>query len=279
MHWNKVNLKLFNSSTHLKHIQVYLDPKINFFAIKEVVLPFNKFPGTDILLGPEMRSTGEVMGIDKSFAKAYLKSQIAAGIKLPKKGTAFISVKGKDKNKKLLEICKIVDNLGIKIVATSGTAEFLLKNNIKVLDGCVIGKKGFGFFPVNGNNLRFPQIGIVLIDDNTEIGCGSTMVRGSLSNTIIGKNTYLDNQIHIAHNVKIGENCIIAGQVGFAGSSTLGNNVMIGGQAGISGHLKIGNNVQIGGGSGVIKNIPDNSKVMGYPAKDIKNFIREKNDR
>ena len=73
----------------------------------------------------------------------------------------------------------------------------------------------------------------------------------------------------------IGDNCIIAGQVGFAGSSTLGNNVMIGGQAGISGHLKIGNNVQIGGGSGVIKNIPNNSKVMGYPAKNLKNFIRE----
>ena len=151
----------------------------------------------------------------------------------------------------------------------------ILKNNIKVLDGCVVGKKGFGFFPNKGNNFRYPQIGIVIIEDNVEIGCGSTIDRGSLSNTIIGKNTYLDNQIHIAHNVKIGENCIIAGQVGFAGSSTLGNNVMIGGQAGISGHLKIGNNVQIGGGSGVIKNIPDNSKVMGYPAKDLKNFIRE----
>ena len=92
---------------------------------------------------------------------------------------------------------------------------------------------------------------------------------------MIGKNTFLDNQIHIAHNVKIGENCIIAGQVGFAGSSVIGNNVMIGGQAGISGHLKIGNNVQIGGGSGVIKDIPDNTKVMGYPAKSIKNFLRE----
>ena len=68
---------------------------------------------------------------------------------------------------------------------------------------------------------------------------------------------------------------MIAGQVGIAGSSTIGSNVMIGGQAGISGHLKIGNNVQIGGGSGVIKNIPDNSKVMGYPATDIKNFIKE----
>ena len=74
---------------------------------------------------------------------------------------------------------------------------------------------------------------------------------------------------------KIGENCIIAGQVGFAGSSVIGNNVMIGGQAGISGHLKIGNNVQIGGGSGVIRDIPDNTKVMGYPAKNLKNFLRE----
>ena len=151
----------------------------------------------------------------------------------------------------------------------------VLRNFIKVLDGCIIGKKGFGFFPLNGNNYRFPQIGIVLINDYSEIGCGSTIDRGSISNTIIGRNTYLDNQIHIAHNVKIGDNCIIAGQVGFAGSSILGNNVMIGGQAGISGHLNIGNNIKIGGGSGVIKDIPDNSRVMGYPAKDLKEFIKE----
>ncbi len=151
----------------------------------------------------------------------------------------------------------------------------LIKNNVSILDGCVIGKKGFGFFPSKNGNIRYPHIGIVIIEDNCEIGCGSTIDRGSLSNTIIGKNTFLDNQVHIAHNNKIGENCIIAGQVGFAGSSTLGNNVMIGGQAGVSGHLKVGNNVQIGGGSGVIKDVPDNSKVMGYPAKDLKRFIKE----
>ena len=151
----------------------------------------------------------------------------------------------------------------------------IIKNNVSILDGCVIGKKGFGFFPSKNGNIRYPHIGIVIIEDNCEIGCGSTIDRGSLSNTIIGKNTFLDNQVHIAHNNKIGENCIIAGQVGFAGSSTLGNNVMIGGQAGISGHLKVGSNVQIGGGSGVIKDIPENSKVMGYPAKDLKKFIKE----
>ena len=151
----------------------------------------------------------------------------------------------------------------------------IIKNKVNILDNCVIGKKGFGFFPDHKTNYRYPQIGIVIINDNSEIGCATTIDRGSMSNTVIGKNTYLDNQIHVAHNVKIGDNCIIAGQVGFAGSSTLGNNVMIGGQAGISGHLKIGNKVQIGGGSGVIKDIPDNSKVMGYPAKDLRNFIKE----
>ena len=81
--------------------------------------------------------------------------------------------------------------------------------------------------------------------------------------------------MHIAHNVTIGKNCIITAQVGFAGSSKLGDYVQVGGQAGVSGHINIGNNVKIGGGSGVIKNIPDNTKVMGYPAKDIRKFIKE----
>ena len=151
----------------------------------------------------------------------------------------------------------------------------IVENNVHILDGAVIGKKGFGFIPKSSKNIRYPHIGYVHIKKNSEIGCGSTIDRGSLSVTIIGENTYLDNQVHIAHNVKVGNNCIIAGQVGIAGSSVLGNNVIIGGQAGISGHLRIGNNVQIGGGSGVIKDIADNSKVMGYPAKDFKQFVRE----
>ena len=91
----------------------------------------------------------------------------------------------------------------------------------------------------------------------------------------IGNNSLIGIGAVILNNAKIGNNCIIAGQVGFAGSSTLGNNVMIGGQAGISGHLKIGSNVQIGGGSGVINDIPDNTKVMGYPAKNLREFIKD----
>ena len=152
----------------------------------------------------------------------------------------------------------------------------IIEDNVNILDGAIVGKKGFGFFPDKLSNHRYPHIGYVLIKKNSEIGSCSTVDRGSSSVTIIGENTFLDNQVHIAHNVKIGNNCIIAGQVGIAGSSVIGNNVMIGGQAGISGHLTIGNNVQIGGGSGVIKNIPDNSKVMGYPATNIKQFLKNK---
>ena len=150
----------------------------------------------------------------------------------------------------------------------------ILGNNIVIQDDCKIGLKGFGFIPLKEKNFKFPHIGRVLINDNVEIASGCTIDRGSVDDTEIGKNTYLDNQVHLAHNVKIGSNCMIAGQVGFAGSSTIGNNVSIGGQAGISGHLSIGNNVKIGGGSGVVKDIEDNQIVMGYPAVPFKDFIR-----
>ena len=172
-----------------------------------------------------------------------------------------------EKNVHIGDNCKIGSNTIIR--------NSIIRNNVSILDNCIIGKKGFGFFPNKKKNLRYPHIGIVIINEHCEIGCGATIDRGSMSNTEIGKNTFLDNQIHIAHNVKIGENTIIAGQVGIAGSSTIGDNVRIGGQAGISGHLKIGNNVDIAGGSGVIKDIPDNSRVMGYPAKNLREFLRE----
>ena len=150
----------------------------------------------------------------------------------------------------------------------------LIGNNVVIQDGCKIGLKGFGFIPINGKNIRMPHIGKVILKDNVELGSNCTIDRGSIDDTVIGINTFLDNQVHMAHNVKIGDNCMIAGQVGFAGSTTIGNNVSIGGQAGVSGHLKIGNNVKIGGGSGVVKNIEDGSIVMGYPAVPLKNFIK-----
>ena len=106
----------------------------------------------------------------------------------------------------------------------------ILGKNIMIQDGCKIGLKGFGFIPLKDNNFKFPHIGRVIIHDNVEIASGCTIDEGSVDDTEIGKNTYLDNQVHVAHNVKIGSNCMIAGWVGFAGSR-IGNNVSIGGSS------------------------------------------------
>ena len=167
--------------------------------------------------------------------------------------------------------CLIGSNVTIK--------NSIIGNEVVIQDGCKIGIKGFGFIPLKDKNFRFPHIGRVILKDNVELGANCTIDRGSIGDTIIGENTFLDNQVHMAHNVKLGKNCMIAGQVGFAGSSTIGDNVSIGGQAGVSGHLKIGNNVRIGGGSGVVKDIPNNTTVMGYPAVPLKEFLKkEKNN-
>jgi len=152
----------------------------------------------------------------------------------------------------------------------------LISNNVYIQDGSKIGVKGFGFIPNINKNIRTPHVGKVILEEGVEIGANSTIDRGSLSNTVIGRNTFLDNQVHVAHNVHIGKNCMIAGQVGFAGSSTIGDGVVIGGQAGISGHLKIGDNVKIGGGSGVVNDIPNNARVMGYPAIPLKDFAKQR---
>ena len=142
--------------------------------------------------------------------------------------------------------------------------------------GVVIGSDGFGFSPQkDGIYKKIPQTGIVMLGNNVDVGSNSTIDRATLGVTSIGNGVKLDNQIQIAHNVEIGENTVIAAQSGVAGSAKIGKNCVIGGQVGIAGHINIGDNVQIGGGSGVIKNIPSNSKVMGYPAKDIRKFLKE----
>jgi len=106
--------------------------KTSHFAVKEAVLPFNRFPGVDVLLGPEMRSTGEVIGLDDTFAKAFLKSQIAAGTHLPLKGNVFISVKNKDKVK-MVEPAKELIEMGYTVLATGGTASYLIDQGIEVI--------------------------------------------------------------------------------------------------------------------------------------------------
>ena len=152
----------------------------------------------------------------------------------------------------------------------------LLGDNIIIKSGTLIGQTGFGFNIEKKKRIKFPHIGRVIIENDVQIGSFCTIDRGSLTDTVIGEFTSIDNQVQIAHNVKIGNFCMIAAQSGIAGSTVIGNNVQIGGQTGISGHLSIGNNVKIGGKSGVISDIEDNQTVMGYPAKSIREFLTKK---
>ena len=150
----------------------------------------------------------------------------------------------------------------------------IISDNVKVYNGVRIGSEGFGFISSKTIFKKIPQLGRVIIEENVEIGCNSTVDRGSIGDTIISKNVMIDNLVHVGHNVKIGENTIIAAMTGISGSCEIGNNSMIGGQVGISGHLKIGNNVKIAAKSGVMKNIPDNTSVGGYPAVNIIDWHR-----
>ena len=157
----------------------------------------------------------------------------------------------------------------------------LIGNNVIISDNSSIGTSGFGFdFNKRGSQHLNPQIGIVIIEDNVNIGSCCTIDRGKIDSTYIGKNSMIDNMVHIAHNVIIGKNACIAAQTGISGSVVVGDNVTIGGQVGLAGHIKIGSNVVIAARSGVTKNIKDNSVVAGFPAVDIKewkkNIIRQR---
>ncbi len=140
--------------------------------------------------------------------------------------------------------------------------------------GVVIGSDGYGFAMHEGKHHKIPQIGIVRIEDDVEIGAGTTIDRAALGETVIGEGTKIDNLVMIGHNVKIGKHCLLVSQVGIAGSTELGDHVFVAGQSGFSGHLKIGHRVQVAAKSAVLEDVPDDTKVMGSPAMPFKEFAR-----
>lgn len=149
-------------------------------------------------------------------------------------------------------------------------------NNCIIHAGAVVGSDGFGFAPqADGSYKKIPQIGIVILEDDVELGANTTIDRATMGATIIHKGVKLDNLVQIAHNVEVGTNTVMAAQVGIAGSTKIGSQCMFGGQVGIAGHRHVGNKVIIGAQSGIPNDVKDGMEIMGYPAVPKVEFARQ----
>lgn len=165
----------------------------------------------------------------------------------------------------------------------------IINPNVTIYDGCQIGKNvtihagsvigadGFGFAPNTEGYEKIPQLGIVIIEDNVEIGANTCVDRSTMGQTVIHKGVKLDNLIQVAHNCEIGENTVMSAQVGMAGSTKIGAWCMVGGQAGFAGHIHVADKTMVGAQCGVINNTKGNGEnLIGSPAMDPKDFFKAK---
>jgi UDP-3-O-[3-hydroxymyristoyl] glucosamine N-acyltransferase len=140
--------------------------------------------------------------------------------------------------------------------------------------GAVIGADGFGFFQRDGINLKIPQVGEVIIEDDVEIGACSTIDRGRLEKTIVRQGSKIDNQVQIAHNVEVGAHSLISGQSAIGGSTKIGHHLVLGGQSGIRDNIKVGNNVTVAARGAVSTTTKNNAVLGGSPAIDFEKWRR-----
>jgi UDP-3-O-[3-hydroxymyristoyl] glucosamine N-acyltransferase len=162
----------------------------------------------------------------------------------------------------------------------------VIRPNVSVYDGTIIGKRvivhsgavlgsdGFGYVRDGNRHRKIPQLGVLEIEDDVEIGANVCIDRASLDKTTIRRGAKIDNLVQIGHNVTVGENSIMAAQVGIAGSSTVGSNVVLGGKVGVTDHVTIGDNVMAAGGTGITKNVSATSIVSGTPHMAHRDWLR-----
>ncbi len=170
---------------------------------------------------------------------------------------------------------RVVTGADCYIGAGACVTHALVGKDVIVHSGARIGQDGFGFAMSAEGHLKVPQIGRVIIGDDVEIGANSTIDRGSLSDTVVGEGTKIDNQVQIAHNVVIGRHCIIVAQSGIAGSSELGDFVVMGAHSGVLGHIKVGAGAQIAGMAHVKEDVQAGAKMGGTPARPFQDWARE----
>ncbi len=181
---------------------------------------------------------------------------------------------------------RIYPNVSISDGVTIGD-NTILYSNVSVYEGCkvganciihsgaVVGSDGFGFAEqASGSRAKIPQIGIVIIEDDVEIGANTAIDRSTMGSTVIKRGSKLDNLVQIGHNVVVGEDAVLCGQVGIAGSTKIGNKVILGGQVGVNGHIELGNGVMAAAQSGIAGKLKDGEIVMGSPAFPAREYQR-----
>ncbi|MBX3478597.1 MAG: UDP-3-O-(3-hydroxymyristoyl)glucosamine N-acyltransferase [Brevundimonas sp.] len=162
-----------------------------------------------------------------------------------------------------------------RIGALTSIGFALIGDRVRILAGARIGEAGFGAAWSSQGPIDIPQLGRVVIQDGVSIGANTCIDRGAYGDTVIGENSKIDNLVHIAHNCVIGRNALMAAFTGLAGTVTVGDNVMFGGRAGIGDHLSIGQGARIAAGAGVLADVPAGETWSGYPAKPIRQSLRE----
>jgi UDP-3-O-[3-hydroxymyristoyl] glucosamine N-acyltransferase len=280
---NNSEITFLNSASHLnyaknsKALTCLVSKKFKKYLKKEIIPLISEQPEIDFykvvnFFYPNSSIDNEF--VDNTEIKNKIKKNIFIGKNSLIDKTAEVGNNVKIGNNVIINPYVKIGN-GCHIGSNVILRNVFVGDNVVIKSGTLVGQIGFGFKYERKKRFNFPHIGKVIIENNCQIGSLCTIDRGSLTDTVIGEFSSIDNQVQIAHNVKIGSFCVIASQVGIAGSTILGNNVLIGGQAGVSDHLKIGNNVKIGGKSGVVSDIEDNKIVMGYPAKSLREFVNQ----
>lgn len=276
--------------------------EISFVSNPKYAEQIKTSPASAIIVSPEIKSEGKNLLVTKKPQLAYAKlltlftsrPYIAKGIDK----RAFIGRNpriGKDVT--IYPFAYIGDDveIGDRTIVHSGVhigngcslgEATVIYPNVNIMDRCIIGNRviihpgvvigsdGFGYARNGNQHYKIPQVGIVQIDDDVEIGANTTIDRAAFDKTWIKRGTKIDNLVQVAHNVVIGEDSIIVAQVGIAGSCKLGSNVIMGGQSALVDHVSVGNNVMVGGQSGVTSNVEDGQIVSGSPAMPHKDWLR-----
>jgi len=167
--------------------------------------------------------------------------------------------------------------IGSAVRADPGCSVFegaVLGDRVRLHAGARISSDGFGYTTGPDGPVKIRQIGRCLVEDDVEVGCNSTIDRGSLGDTVIGSGTKIDNLVHIGHNCRVGRDCFVVAQVGIAGSTVVGDRVRLGGQVGLAGHLEIGDGAALGAQSGVMSDIPEGETWSGSPARPHREWLR-----